>query len=363
MPPFRLALLGAFTFPAPLGSQRFAAEQEAALRGAGAEVERFTYPAHGVTLRGFDPRKLRADRALRRALLTLHRERAFEAVLAHNAEAALVALFAREQLGIPVVYVVHALWEHELTSWMPSGLAPVARAAGRRLDRELARRADALLVLSEPAREALRPWARGSIARIPPGHTFEPEPTAEAVEAACARHGVSREGFVLYAGNLDRYQELPLLDAAAASVPELPFVVATHDARRARFERLRVIEVGSVEESRQLLRGAAVAVLPRRLHGGFPIKLLHYMAAGRAIVARQSVADTLVDGESAHLLPGDASAADFAGAIRTLAADPALRARLGAGARATLASRHAWPERAAETLSLVRASVEVAFGR
>jgi glycosyltransferase involved in cell wall biosynthesis len=262
-----------------------------------------------------------------------------------------------------VVYVVHALWEHELESWLPPTLAPLARAAGRRLDRELAGRADALLVLSGPAREALRPWAHGSIACIPPGHTHEPEPTPEAVEAVCARHGLCREGFVLYAGNLDRYQELPLLDAAAASVPELPFVVATHDARRARFERLRVIEVGSVEESRQLLRGAAVAVLPRRLHGGFPIKLLHYMAAGRAIVARQSVADTLIDGESARLLPEGAGATDFAAAIRALAADPALRAPLGAGARGTLAKHHGWPEGAAETLSLVRASARGASGR
>jgi glycosyltransferase involved in cell wall biosynthesis len=363
MPPLRLALVGAFAFPAPLGSQRFAAEQEAALRGAGAEVERFTYPARGATLRGLDPRKLTADRSLGAALLAAHRSHPFDAVLAHNAEATLVALSVRRQLDVPVVYVVHALWEHELESWLPPTLAPLARAAGRRLDRELAGRADALLVLSGPAREALRPWAHGSIACIPPGHTHEPEPTPEAVEAVCARHGLCREGFVLYAGNLDRYQDLTLLDAAAAELPELPFVVATHDARHARFERLRVIEVESVEESQRLLHGAATTVLPRRLHGGFPIKLLHYMAAGRAIVARRTVAGMLVDGESAHLLPGDASAADFAGAIRTLAADPALRARLGAGARGTLAKHHGWPERAAETLSLVRASARVASGR
>ncbi len=363
MPPLRLALLGAFAFPAPLGSQRFAAEQELALRDAGADVERFTYPARGVTLRGFDPRKLGADRALRAALLTAHRERAFDGVLAHNAEGALVALSARRQLGAPVVYVVHTLWEHELGSWLPSALGRLARTAGRRLDRGLARRADALLVLSEPARTALATRAAGPIACIPPGHTPEPEPADDEVDAACQRRGLTREGFALYAGNLDRYQELELLDAAAALLPGLPVVVATHDARRLHSERLRVIRVDSVGESRRLLHGAAVAVLPRRLHGGFPIKLLHYMAAARAIVARRSVADTLRDGESARLLPADADAEDFAGAIRALLADPALRARLGTGARTTLAKRHAWPERAAETLALLRASVEAASGR
>jgi glycosyltransferase involved in cell wall biosynthesis len=363
MPPLRLALVGAFAFPAPLGSQRFAAEQEAALREAGADVERFTYPARGVTLRGFDPRKVGADRALRQALVAAHHTRAFDGVLAHNAEAALVALSARRELGIPVVYVVHTLWEHELGSWLPAALGPLARAIGRRLDTALARRADALLVLSRPALAALAPHARGPIARIPPGHTFESEPTSSEVDAACARHGLEREGFALYAGNLDRYQELALLDAAAAGLPGLPVVVATHDARRVRFEALRVIEVASIEESQQLLHGAAVAVLPRRLHGGFPIKLLHYMAAGRAIVARQNVADTLIDGESARLLPSEAGADDFAAAIRALVADPALRARLGASAKRTLSERHAWPARAAETISLVRASVEVRAGR
>jgi glycosyltransferase involved in cell wall biosynthesis len=363
MPSLRLALLGAFTFPAPLGSQRFAAEQERALQAAGAEVERFTYPEAGVGLRGFDPRKLGADRTLREALLARHGERPFDAVLAHNAEAALVALSARRQLGVPVVYVVHTLWEHELASWTPRALAPLVRAAGRSLDRELARRADALLVLSEPAREALGRWARGSIACIPPGHSFEPEPEPEAVEAACARLDLEPEKFVLYAGNLDGYQELELLDAAAAQLPEVTIVVATHDAGDASFAALRVVEVASVAESQLLLQGAAVAVLPRSLHGGFPIKLLHYMAAARPIVARRNVAGTLVDGESARLLPGDAEAGDFANAIQALMRDSGLRSRLGAGARAALERHHAWPERAAETLALVRASVEAASGR
>src|SRR3990172_8207122 len=90
MQSLRLALVGAFAFPAPLGSQRFFAEQADALRTAGAEGERFTYAAAGPPLRGFDRRKLSADRALARALLTAHRARAFDAVLAHNAEATLI---------------------------------------------------------------------------------------------------------------------------------------------------------------------------------------------------------------------------------------------------------------------------------
>jgi glycosyltransferase involved in cell wall biosynthesis len=358
----RLALLGAFAFPAPLGSQRFFAEQASALRASDAEVERFTYAAEGLTLRGFAPRKLAADRALGRALLAAHCIRRFDAVLAHNAEAALLALSLRRRLGIPVVYVAHTLWAEELETWLAPRFAPAARAAGHAVDRSLARRADAVLVLCEAAGRALAPATRGPIACIPPGHTLEPAPPADAVAAACARHGLARDGFALYAGNLDRYQGLDALDEAA-SEHGFPIVVATHQTGRTRFRNLRVIELRSIDESRCLLHGAAVAVLPRRSQGGFAIKLLHYMEAGRAIVARSHVAGTLAHGESGWLLADDAGPAGFAGAIRALAADPALRVRLGSGARSALAKHHAWPARADETLALVRAALERGTGR
>jgi glycosyltransferase involved in cell wall biosynthesis len=183
------------------------------------------------------------------------------------------------------------------------------------------------------------------------------------VASACFRHGLAPDRFALYAGNLDRYQALAVLDDAAAREPGLPIVVATHDARRARFARLRVTRVGSIEEMRCLVHGAAVALLPRESLGGFPIKLLHAMEAGRAIVARRGVADTLVDGESAWLVPDDAGAEHFAEALRALAADPVLRARLGAAARSALATHHAWPARADETLALVRAAIAGRHGR
>jgi glycosyltransferase involved in cell wall biosynthesis len=372
MQSLRLALLGAFAFPAPLGSQRFFAEQAGALRAAGAGVERFTYAAEGLTLRGFAPRKLTADYALGRALLAAHGGARFDAVLAHNAEATLLALSLRRRLDIPVVYVAHTLWKEELESWLAPRLAPAARAAGHALDRCLARRADAVVVLCEAAQRALAAEAGSPIACIPPGHTPESAPPPETVAAACARHGLVRDAFALYAGNLDRYQDLAVLDAAAArgprersgpGEPDLPLVAVTHDARAARFRHLRVIEVDTIEEARLLTYGAAVAVLPRRNAGGFPLKLLHYMEAGRAIVARAGMAGALVHDESAWLLRDAAGSEDFAAAIRSLASDSPLRARLGAGARRVLGAHHAWPSRAAETLALVRVAIERAAGR
>jgi glycosyltransferase involved in cell wall biosynthesis len=263
----------------------------------------------------------------------------------------------------PVVYVAHTLWAEELETWLPATLTPLARLSGRRLDRALSRVADAVLALTESARRTLAASARGPVACIAPGHQLDPAPSAAEISAACARHGLAPEGFALYAGNLDRYQALDVLDAAAAGGPGLPLVAVTHDARAARFRHLRVIEVGTIEEARLLTHGAALAVLPRRSQGGFPLKLLHYMEAGRAIVLRAGLAGALVHGESAWLLRAAAGPDDFAAAIRSLAADAALRARLAAGARRALGSHHAWPARAAETLALVRAAIERAAGR
>ena len=358
----RLALLGAFAFPAPLGSQRFAAEQAEALREAGAEVELLAYGTGDARARGFDPRKLAADRALAARLTAAHRARGFDAVLAHNAEAALVALALRARLRLPVVYVAHTLCAEELASWAPA-LGALAPPAGRWLDRALARSADAVLALSGAAERAIAPAARGPVALVPPGHTPEAAPAPAEIAAACARRELAPEGFALYAGNLDRYQDLDVLDAAAARAPGLPLVVATHDTKAARFRRLRVIEVDSVEEARLLLHGAAIALLPRRRTGGFPIKLLHYMEAARAIVLRADLAESLVHDESGWLLPADAGPDDFAAALRALAEGAGLRSRLGAGARRALATRHTWPPLAERTLALVRAAMARAAGR
>jgi hypothetical protein len=84
MPPLRLALLGAFAFPAGYGSQRYAADQAEALRAPAPRSTSCTT----ARLRGFDPSELAADRALGHALLAAHRTQRCDAVLAHNAGAA-----------------------------------------------------------------------------------------------------------------------------------------------------------------------------------------------------------------------------------------------------------------------------------
>jgi glycosyltransferase involved in cell wall biosynthesis len=370
----RLALVGAFPFPIPQGSQVFARDQALALRAAGAEVTLFCYgtgngpdPA-GLPLvripRALTPRRVRAgpspgkplaDAALAATLVRAQRARGFDLAVAHNAEAALASLCARAATGLPVLYVAHTLLGLELSRYAPALARPALDRVGRWLDRRLAARADGVLALCSEAAKTLGREARGPLAVIPPGCDPAPAPAPEQVARSCARFGLEPGRFALYAGNLDAYQELAELAEAARRLAPLPVVVTTQQAEGAAPSPLRTLRPRDFDTERALAFGAAVAVLPRRIPGGFPIKLLNYMEAGRAIVAHAGVADALEHEREAWLLWAGATAADLAGAIGALASDPARAARLGRGARAALESRFTWPPLAQRTLALCRA--------
>lgn len=350
-----LALAGAFPFPFPQGSQVYFAQQARALAAVGVRVTLVCYgagegdaPANLRLVRApFAPRRLYsgpsagkplADLALAATLVRTHRRDPFDAVLAHNAEAALAALLARRATRVPVVYVAHTVLRHELETYASARFGPALRAFGAGVDRLVAQRADAIVALSRAAERELAAHARGTCVRIPPALDPAPAPGESVIDAACARFGLERGRYALYAGNLDGYQDLGAL-AAAARESAVPTVVATHAPGIAPAP-LVTARVADADEARALTFGAGVALLARRAPGGFPIKLLNYMEAGRAIVARESVADPLVHDLSGWIVADDAPPAVWSRAIDALVGDPSRAARLGNEARGTLEREH-----------------------
>jgi len=107
-----------------------------------------------------------------------------------------------------------------------------------------------------------------------------------------------------------------------------------------------------------LLASMDVAVAPYAPRPQFyfsPLKIYEYMAAGLPIVASKvgQVAETLRHGESGLLCPaGDAGC--MAEALGRLAADPALRVRLGTKAREQVLAGHTW-RRVADRILLLAA--------
>ena len=392
-PPPQLALMGAFAFPFPQGSQIFFAEQARALTAAGArptllcygrgsdhapgDLERITPPAWlAPRAMGSGPRwaKPLADLALlgtwqAAARRAGQQQQPFEFVLAHNAEAAIIALAARRTTRVRVVYVAHTLLQHELSAYLPERLAREAGRAGQQIERSIARRADGVITLCEATQRALSPHARADVALIPPSFEARPAPNAQAQAQSCQKHGLVPGHYTLYSGNLDRYQELDLLARAASQLPVSagPLVVATHALPSSKQPnpgpaRLLRVRVRDFEEMRHLIHAAGCLVAPRRRIGGFPIKLLNYMEAGRPIVAFAGAAPGLKADESAWIIapedpgvpdekdPRSQAAHALTHALTRLSADPELGRRLGAGARRQLETRHPGRRIAAETL-------------
>lgn len=377
---YRVLMVAASPFPFPQGSQVLIAGLAEALAARGHRVEIVTYPrgaagpAAPVPLHRVaappclvrpDPRpsfrKPALDLLLARLTLRTARELRPDVLHTHNVEGLLIALWVRRRTGIPVVYHLHNRMEPELPAYFSSAVGRWAgRTAGRWADRHLPRRADACIVLHADAARDL-PADGVDPARvhvIPPG-IGRCDPPADGPEAVRRRWGLGAGPLVLYSGNLDTYQDLGLLLAAFAHVrgrrPQAQLVLATHLPAGGRRERevRRGLGAGAHllmgvdwEAMCALLAAAAVAVCPRGVCWGFPIKVLNYMAAGRPIVAAAGSAQGLAPLETALVVPnGDAGA--LAQAIVQLLDDPDLAARLGRTARSAVERHYTWPACAA----------------
>ena len=87
-----------------------------------------------------------------------------------------------------------------------------------------------------------------------------------------------------------------------------------------------------------------------------PLKILEYMAAGRAVVAASigQINELIRDGETGLLVPlSDAGA--LAQAIRRLAEEPDLRHALGTHAASEARQTHTWAQRVSEIINLAQA--------
>jgi len=170
-----------------------------------------------------------------------------------------------------------------------------------------------------------------------------------------AWHGLER---LLEAAASPTWREARIHLVLAGDGPAMP---ALRDMREASPDlRARVVLCGPVprEEIASALAAFDVAVQPAVTPYACPMKIVEYMAAGRAIVAPGSanVRELLTHGETALLCPGGAnpSAEDLGNAVLALVRDPVLRSRLGEAARARIFERgYLWEENARRVEDLV----------
>jgi len=344
----RVALVIAGPFPAFRGSQVLVSHIADGLRSRGHAVELVTYGTRLAERPGPGLRRLAVDAALLvRLVARVWRER-IDVIHAHNYEAAVAGLVAARLTGRPLVYHGHCAMADELPTYTASPrLRRLAARIGRLLDAQVPRRADFCIAVTDALGARLR--------RV--GVRDDAVACIEPVAAPGELRPVGETGadpLVCYAGNLDGYQNLTFLLAAfrriRAAEPAARLVLVTHADAQANAARLmagtpgagvEIVQAASYDEVRARLARAAVTVCPRIEGSGFPMKLLNYMAEGKAIVASAGSAKGLVDGVTARIVPdGDADA--FAAAVVALLRDAALRRRLGHAARASVEDLGPW---------------------
>jgi glycosyltransferase involved in cell wall biosynthesis len=345
----RVALVVAGPYPAQRGSQVLVRHLAEGLGARGHVVRLVTYGAIRADRPGPRPGRIGRNVLLTGRLWRIVRREAIDVIHAHNYEAALAGLIVARATRRPLVYHGHNALVHELPTYFHGALVRrAAGAVGGFLDRHVPRRADFCIAVSEELGSILRSRgvAEHELACIPPA--------GSPVELGAAPPPARSNGLVCYAGNLDGYQNLDFLlhsfARVRAEVPAARLIIVTHADARAAADRLvrrgagagvEVVQAASYEEVRAHLLEADVAVSPRAERSGFPMKLLNYMAAGKAIVASAGSAKGLEDGITARVVPdGDVDA--FAAAVTLLLRDAGERARLGAAARRAVESAPAW---------------------
>lgn len=273
-------------------------------------------------------------------------------------------LLARALAGVPLLLEVNAPLAEERACFDGLALPRLARA----VERAIWRRADRLLVVTEVLARRVEAAGvpRERIIVTPNGvelARFDAAPSEAEARRALGLEGRLVLGFV---GFVKAWHGLDaVLDwlARAPFPAALLFVVGDGPARpelerRARElgvgERVRFAGVVPRERIAAVIRCFDIALQPAVTDYASPLKLVEYMALGRAILAPDSanIREVLRHGENAWLVTPEGLHAG----LDRLARDPQLRAELGAAARATVEERGlTWDANAQRVEELARA--------
>ncbi|MBH23807.1 MAG: hypothetical protein CMH57_04930 [Myxococcales bacterium] len=288
--------------------------------------------------------------------------RPFDLIHGHNYEGGLVGAALARTSGLPLLYHAHNLMGDELETYFSDATARrAARLLGQALDRVVPGLADGCVAVSQHTWRALArgPLGARPLSYHPPAVDYGPPSSPDEVSAD-----------LIYLGNLDGYQSVEVMLRALARLPDASCVVVTPDPearwrpllRRFRLERrVTVVPHGPFEEVKPMLEGARLALLPRTVPSGFPIKLLNYLAAGRPVVACRGGAQGLDRDQGVFVVADDDDDA-MAGAIARLLEDDALRAEFGERARVA-AQEFSWPTRVARLAQIYAVLIPQARSR
>jgi glycosyltransferase involved in cell wall biosynthesis len=265
-----------------------------------------------------------------------------DVVHAHNYEAPIAAALARLRTRTPIVYNAHNTMVEELPSYFEGAAARrVAGRIGRWLDQRVPRLAEHAVALNPGSVGTLRALGCSAVSLVQPGVDVA---DFDGVVPARLPDGP----WVVYAGNPDRYQDLDVLIEAMGHLPDCGLLLVSASPLDAwahcGLERLKLIQTRDFGEVKSLVKAAQVAVIPRTMCSGYPIKLLNSLALGVPTVVAEGSAQTL---PGVVVVPNHDPVA-MASEIRRLVQNDTLRRRLGEQASAHIRAACTWDARAHE---------------
>ena len=273
------------------------------------------------------------------------------------------ALLAARHAGVPSVLEVNCLFTGEgYREFEPMVLEPVAVA----LERRALTLATVRLAVSTPlAGQIERLSGTTAVVMANGADPRRFDPAAAGRDGVRARYGLTSAIVIGWAGVLRDWHGLDLLLDALAHVPNAHLLIVgdgpARPAVEARATELglggRIVVTGRIPHEAMPDHVAAmdVAVVAHDRTGvASPMKLLEYMAMGRAVVAPRldNIRDVVEDGRQGLLFtPGDGAA--LAAVLQRVTSDGDLRGRLGREARLAIETTRNWRRNAERVLQLV----------
>jgi glycosyltransferase involved in cell wall biosynthesis len=274
----------------------------------------------------------------------------FDLIHAHHYEGLLAALPAARLLKIPVVFDVHTLLSTELPHY-PMGISNyMLNRIGGVFDHWLPRRADHIVSVTNLIRDRLINEV-GIEARkvttvyggIEADHFTHPTPPGPE----------STSQTLIYTGNLAPYQGVDLMFQAFRKVldakPDVKLKIITDSSIQPYANKIAelglqhslIIENADYFQLPAQLHSASIALNPRVHCDGLPLKLLNYMATGRAIVSFAGSAEALEHEHTGLVVPNNDITA-FASAILRFLGQPLYARALGESARSYVQEFFVW---------------------
>jgi 1,2-diacylglycerol 3-alpha-glucosyltransferase len=375
---YSVAMVAACPFPANYGTPGAIREMSETLAALGHDIHIVTYP-FGEDLpvgaaklwRAWYWRKTRslyAGPSLEKLLLDFFvlielcrviRRQQISIIHAHNYEGVLIGFIAKLLTGTPLLYNAVNLMSDELPTYGFLKPAFLAKGLARFLDWLVVKVPNHFIAITQDLRDEFlrRDVPQHRIAFVPCG--VKPEMFDHAnPDFLRARYGVAQRPIVMYTGINSTFQRIDYLLQAFGSVlkeePSTILMVVSPLAEdpdvarnRALADSMHIaenviwVQGQTLRELPDYLAMASVAVIPRPNIPGHPIKLLNYMAAGRAIVCFAGAAKGVRHMHDAYVAK-DHDVEELSRGIIMLLRDRRLAEKLGAAARDTVTRDFDW---------------------